>query len=138
MYQFLVIFNFFKIHFYLLLMKNILSYTNSNYIYALKLIANNISSNYNYDHPIRTAILNDILEILMVCLPEKEAIRVSRRRTCIPENHSITRISRAIRIKKLSPRFISPFQVLKRIRSIAYHLICPIFTMFFHISQLWK
>ena len=42
-----------------------------------------------------------------------------------------TRISRAVKVKKLSPWFINPFQILKRIRPVAYQVALPP-----HLSKL--
>ena len=51
-------------------------------------------------------------------------------------------IGRAIKVKKLSPRFISPFQILKRIGSVAYQIALPPHLSnlhnVFHVSQLRK
>ena len=53
-----------------------------------------------------------------------------------------TGIGRAIKVKKLSPRFIGPFQILKRIGSVAYRIALPSHQSnlhnIFHVSQLRK
>ena len=54
----------------------------------------------------------------------------------------MTGIGRAIRAKKLNPRFIGPFQILKRIGLVAYHIALPPHLSnlhpVFHVSQLRK
>nr|XP_025661063.1 uncharacterized protein LOC112756655 [Arachis hypogaea] len=53
-----------------------------------------------------------------------------------------TRVGRAIKRKKLNPGYIGPFQILKRIGTIAYRIALPPHLSnlhdMFHISQLWK
>ena len=53
-----------------------------------------------------------------------------------------TGIGRAIRVKKLSPHFLSPFQILKRIGIVAYQIALPLqmsnLHNVFHVSQLRK
>ena len=36
-----------------------------------------------------------------------------------------TGIGRAMKVKKLSPRFLGPFQILKRVGSVAYQMALP-------------
>ena len=51
-------------------------------------------------------------------------------------------LHRALRVKKLSPRFLSPFQILKRIGTFAYQIALPPPLLnlhnVFHVSQLRK
>lgn len=53
-----------------------------------------------------------------------------------------TGIGRAIRAKKLNPRFIGPFQILKRLGPVAYQIALPPSLSnlhdVFHVSQLRK
>ena len=54
----------------------------------------------------------------------------------------ITGIGRAMKVKKLSPHFLSPSQILKRVRLVAYQMALPpnlsnIHDVF-HVSQLRK
>jgi len=53
-----------------------------------------------------------------------------------------TGVGRAIRSKKLSPKFIGPYQILRRIGPVAYEIALPPqlanFHSMFHISQLRK
>ena len=53
-----------------------------------------------------------------------------------------TGIGRAIRVKKLSPRFLGPFQILRRIGTVAYQIALPPqlsnLHNVFHVSQLRK
>ena len=37
----------------------------------------------------------------------------------------ITGIGRTMKVKKLSPRFLGPFKILKRVRSVAYQMALP-------------
>ena len=43
---------------------------------------------------------------------------------------------------KLSPRFIGPFEILDRVRAVAYRLVLPLRLAnvhnVFHVSMLWK
>ena len=52
------------------------------------------------------------------------------------------RIDRAMRVKKLTPRFIGSYQILKRIGSVAYQIALPVnlsnLHNVFHGSQLRK
>ena len=54
----------------------------------------------------------------------------------------MTGIGRSIRAKKLNPRFIGPFQILKRVGQVAYHIALPPHLSnlhpVFHVSQLRK
>ncbi|XP_015953340.1 uncharacterized protein LOC107477784 [Arachis duranensis] len=54
----------------------------------------------------------------------------------------ITGIGRAIKTKKLNPRFIGPFEILRRVRPVAYKVaLLPHFSNLydvFHVSQLRK
>lgn len=51
-------------------------------------------------------------------------------------------ITRAIKTRKLTPRFIEPFQILRRIGPVAYHIALPSNLSnihdVFHVSQLRK
>jgi len=53
-----------------------------------------------------------------------------------------TRVGRAMKSLKLTPRFISPYQILKRVGPIAYQIALPFFLSniynIFHVSQLRK
>ena len=53
-----------------------------------------------------------------------------------------TGIGKATKIKKLGPRFIGPFEILKRIGPVTYQIgwppNLPNFHDVFHVSQLWK
>jgi hypothetical protein len=53
-----------------------------------------------------------------------------------------TGIGRAIKTRKLTPRFIGPFQILKRVGPVAYHIALPPHLSnlhdVFHVSQLRK
>ena len=53
-----------------------------------------------------------------------------------------TGIDRAIKVKKLSPRFISPFQILQQIGPVTYQVALPPYLSnlhdVFHVSQLRK
>ncbi|XP_052116426.1 uncharacterized protein LOC127746605 [Arachis duranensis] len=53
-----------------------------------------------------------------------------------------TRVGRAIKTKKLNPRYIGPFEILKRIGQVAYRIaLLPYFSNLhdvFHVSQLQK
>ncbi|KAK2395736.1 hypothetical protein QL285_057442 [Trifolium repens] len=53
-----------------------------------------------------------------------------------------TGIARAIKTKKLTPRFIGPFQILRRVGPVAYHIALPPKLSnlhdVFHVSQLRK
>ena len=53
-----------------------------------------------------------------------------------------TGIGRAIKVKKLSPRFLGPFQILRRIGTVAYQIALPPqlsnLHNVFHVSQLRK
>jgi len=53
-----------------------------------------------------------------------------------------TRIGRAIRSKKLTPRFIGPYQILRKIGPVAYQISLPFILSnlhnVFHVSQLRK
>ena len=53
-----------------------------------------------------------------------------------------TGVGRAIKVKKLSPRFIGPFQILKRIKPVAYRVALPPHLSnlhdVFHVPQLKK
>ncbi|XP_025661524.1 uncharacterized protein [Arachis hypogaea] len=53
-----------------------------------------------------------------------------------------TRIGRAIKIKKLNPRFIGPFEILRRFGPVAYQVALPPHLSnlhdVFHVSQLCK
>jgi len=51
-------------------------------------------------------------------------------------------VARAIKAKKLNPRYIGPFQILKRIGPVAYQIALPPHLLnlhdVFHVLQLWK
>ncbi|XP_073219714.1 uncharacterized protein [Cicer arietinum] len=51
-----------------------------------------------------------------------------------------TRVGRSMKVKKLNPRFMCPFQILKRVGSVAYQLALPPQLSnlhdVFHVSQL--
>ncbi|XP_015939164.1 uncharacterized protein LOC107464720 [Arachis duranensis] len=51
-------------------------------------------------------------------------------------------VGRAIKTKKLNPRYIGPFEILKRIRPVAYRIALPPYLSnlhnVFHVSQLRK
>ncbi|XP_016195715.1 uncharacterized protein LOC107636736 [Arachis ipaensis] len=51
-----------------------------------------------------------------------------------------TGVDRAIKTKKLNPRYIGPFQILKRIELVAYRISLALSNLhdIFHILQLWK
>ena len=53
-----------------------------------------------------------------------------------------TGVGRAIKVKKLSPQFIGPFQILKQIEPVAYQVALPPHLSnlhdVFHVSQLRK
>nr|KYP32036.1 Retrotransposable element Tf2 [Cajanus cajan] len=53
-----------------------------------------------------------------------------------------TGVGRAIKAKKLNPKFIGPYQILKRIGPVAYQIALPLFLSnlhdVFHVSQLRK
>ena len=53
-----------------------------------------------------------------------------------------TGVGRAIKLKKLSSRFIGPFQILKQIGHVAYQIALPLHLSnlhdVFHVSQLRK
>ncbi|XP_057742829.1 uncharacterized protein LOC130961133 [Arachis stenosperma] len=53
-----------------------------------------------------------------------------------------TRVGRAIKTKKLNPPYIGPFEILKRIRPVAYRIALPPYLSnlhdVFHVSQLRK
>jgi len=53
-----------------------------------------------------------------------------------------TGVGRAIRSKKLSPKFIGPYQILRRIGPMAYEIALPLplanLHSVFHVSQLRK
>ena len=53
-----------------------------------------------------------------------------------------TGIGRAMKVRKLSPRFLGPFQILKRVGSVAYQMALPPNLSnlhdVFHVSQLRK
>ena len=55
---------------------------------------------------------------------------------------STTSIGRAMKVKKLSPRFLGSFQILKPVRSVAYQMALPLNLInlhdVFHVSQLIK
>ena len=55
---------------------------------------------------------------------------------------AMTGIGRAMKVRKLSPRFLSPFQILKRVGSVAYQMALPPNLSnlhdVFHVSQLRK
>jgi len=52
------------------------------------------------------------------------------------------RIGRAIKSRKFTPRFIGPYQILKRVGPVAYQIALPHFLSnihnVFHVSQLRK
>jgi len=54
----------------------------------------------------------------------------------------LTRVGRATRAKKLTPKFIEPYQILRRIGPVAYELVLPLplanIHNIFHVSQLRK
>lgn len=51
----------------------------------------------------------------------------------------MTSIGKALKSWKLSPKFIGPYQILKRVDSIAYQIVLPPnLHNVFHGSQLWK
>ena len=54
----------------------------------------------------------------------------------------MTGIGRAIKVKKLSPHFIGPFQILKRTRLVPFQIALPLHLSnlhnVFHVSQLRK
>ena len=53
-----------------------------------------------------------------------------------------TGIGRTLRVRKLSPRFVGPFQILKRVGPVAYQIALPPHLSnlhdVFHVSQLRK
>ena len=53
-----------------------------------------------------------------------------------------TRVGRALKSQKLTPRFISPFQILKRVGPVAYQIALPpsltSLHNVFHVSQIHK
>jgi len=65
-----------------------------------------------------------------------------------PRDHVFLRITpttgvgRAISLRKLSPKFISPYQILRRIGPVAYEITLPLqlanLHSVFHVSQLMK
>ncbi|XP_050876289.1 uncharacterized protein LOC127079990 [Lathyrus oleraceus] len=73
-----------------------------------------------------------------------------RRKTleCQEEDHMffrvtlVTGISRAVKSLKLTPRFIGPYQILQRVRVVAYRVALPppLSNLYdvFHMSQLYK
>ena len=71
-----------------------------------------------------------------------ESLRVPRRRTCIPEITPTSGIGRAMKVKKLSPRFLGPFQILKHVGFVAYQMTLPPKLSnlhdVFHVCQLRK
>ncbi|XP_027348035.1 uncharacterized protein LOC113859466 [Abrus precatorius] len=52
----------------------------------------------------------------------------------------VTRVRRALKSRKLSPKFIEPFEVLSRIGPAAYWIALPLnlSNLMFHVSQLRK
>ena len=54
----------------------------------------------------------------------------------------VTGVGRALKTKKLSPKFIGPYQILRRVGSVAYQLALPPILSnlhdVFHVSQLKK
>jgi len=54
----------------------------------------------------------------------------------------VTGVGRALKSRKLTPKFISPYQILKRIGSVAYQIALPPnlskLHNVFHVSQLHK
>ncbi|XP_025685299.1 uncharacterized protein [Arachis hypogaea] len=48
----------------------------------------------------------------------------------------------AIKAKKLNPRYFGPFQILERVRPVAYWMALPLHLLnlhdVFYVSQLWK
>lgn len=54
----------------------------------------------------------------------------------------MTSVVRALKSKKLTPRFIRPYQITKRIGVVAYRVALPPYLSnlhdVFHVSQLWK
>ena len=55
---------------------------------------------------------------------------------------SITGIGRALKTKKLNPRYIEPFQILKRVGLVVYQIVLPPYLSnlhdVLHVSQLKK
>ena len=52
-----------------------------------------------------------------------------------------TSVGRALKSKKLTPKFIRPYQILRRIGPVAYEIAFPPLANIhniFHVSQLWK
>ena len=51
-----------------------------------------------------------------------------------------TRVGRALKSRKLTPKFIGPYQILKRISSVAYQIALPLnlskLHKVFHVCQL--
>jgi len=54
----------------------------------------------------------------------------------------VTGVGRALKSKKLSPRFIGPYQISERVGMVAYRVGLPPHLSnlhdVFHVSQLWK
>ena len=54
----------------------------------------------------------------------------------------VTGVGRALKSRKLTPKFIGPYQILKRIGPVAYQIALPPFLSnlhdVFHVSQLRK
>ena len=49
----------------------------------------------------------------------------------------VTRVGRALKSRKLTPKFIGPYQILKRIGSVAYQILSKLHNIF-HVPQLRK
>jgi len=46
----------------------------------------------------------------------------------------MTRVGRALKSQKLSPKFIGPYQIIKRIGFVAYHVALPLNLSDLHVS----
>jgi len=73
-----------------------------------------------------------------LCRPQEEALEIRGCRSRVLEVTQTTRVGRALCSRKLSPKFLGPYQISRRIGPVAYEIALPPqlanFHLVFHVS----